>query len=52
MATWRTGEPGRDKVEAQTMHSLAKVREWFRPPRDALVINAIQRRAIQAFRQQ
>lgn len=52
MATWRTGEPGRDKVETQTMRSLSKVRDWFRSPRDTLVINAIQRRAIRAFRQQ
>lgn len=52
LATWPPGKPGRDDVETEVIKGLHKVRQWFREPRAALVIQAVQRRAVAAFRQQ
>ena len=51
IATWTTGAPDREKCGAEVFKSLNKVRQWFREPRAALVIQAVQRRAVAAFRQ-
>ena len=52
LVTWPTGKPGREKVEAEVNKTINKVREWFREPRSNQVISAVQRRAINTFRQQ
>lgn len=52
MTTWPAGKPGRDKCETEVVKCFNKVREWFRAPRGSVVVNAIQRRAINAFRNQ
>lgn len=51
LATWPTGKPGREECEAEVFKSINKVRAWFREPRASLVIQAVQRRAVAAFRQ-
>ncbi len=51
-ATWPTGKPGREKIESETIKSLNKVRKWFRVPEAQIVVQAIQRRAVAAFRNQ
>jgi len=51
LATWPTGKPGREKVEAEVIRAINKLSEWFREPRAQLVIRAVERRAITAFRQ-
>lgn len=52
LATWPAGKPGRQDIEAETIKSLNKVRQWFRDRQARTVINAIQRRAVAAFRNQ
>lgn len=49
-ATYPTGMPDRDKCESRLAYALGKVRQWFRPDRANAVINAVQKRAIKAFR--
>jgi hypothetical protein len=49
-ATYPAGKPDREKVESELSKSLNKLREWFRGDRTTLVINAIQRRAVHAYR--
>lgn len=51
LATWPPGKPDREKCEAEVSKSLNKLRQWFRDPRASLVIQAVQRRAVAAFRQ-
>lgn len=52
-ATYPAGKPEREKVEAELKKSLDKVRQWFRDEQRAnLVINVVQRRAVNAFRAQ
>jgi hypothetical protein len=51
-ATYPTGAPDRDKAQAELCKCLMKVKYWFRPSRAAQVVNAIQRRAIDAFRKE
>lgn len=51
-ATWPAGKPGREGIEAEAIKSLNKVRQWFRQRKARIVIYAIQRRAVAAFRQQ
>lgn len=51
LATWTPGKPDRHACESEVIKSLDKVRQWFREPRAALVIQAVQRRAVAAFRQ-
>ncbi len=51
-ATWPAGKPGREEIEAETIKSLNKVRQWFRAPEAQIVVQAIQRRAVAAFRNQ
>ena len=51
LATWPTGKPGREECETEASKSINKVRAWFREPRAALVIRAVERRAVAAFRQ-
>lgn len=52
LATWPAGKPEREKCEAEVSKSLNKVRQWFREPKSQLVISAVQRRAVEAFRNQ
>lgn len=52
LTTWPTGKPGREKAESETIKCLNKVRQWFRQRKARIVIDAIQRRAVAAFRQQ
>lgn len=52
LAVWPAGKPGRELIESETIKSVNKVREWFRDPEAQLVISAIQRRAVTAFRNQ
>jgi hypothetical protein len=49
-ATYPAGKPERGKVESELGKCLNKVRAWFRGDRANLVINAIQRRAVNAYR--
>lgn len=51
-ATWPSGKPGRGEIEIETSKSLNKVRQWFREPEAQIVVQAIQRRAVAAFRSQ
>ncbi len=51
-ATWPAGKPGRESVEAETAKSLNKLHQWFRAPEAQVVAQAIQRRAVAAFRNQ
>lgn len=51
LATWPPGKPERHACESEVIKSLDKVRQWFREPRAQLVIRAVERRAISAFRQ-
>jgi hypothetical protein len=52
LTTWPTGKPGREKAESETIKCLNKVRQWFRERQARMVIDAVQRRAVAAFRQQ
>lgn len=52
LATWQTGKPGREQVEAEVIKSINKLQQWFREPRATLVVKVVQRRAIEAYRQQ
>lgn len=52
LTTWPTGKPGREKAESETIKCLNKVRQWFRERQARIVIDAVQRRAVAAFRQQ
>lgn len=52
LATWPAGKPGRQEIEAETIKSLNKVRQWFRDRQARTVIDVIQRRAVRAFRNQ
>ena len=45
-------KPGREKAESETIKCLNKVRQWFRERQARIVIDAVQRRAVAAFRQQ
>jgi hypothetical protein len=51
LATWDAGRPGRREAESAVNSSLSKVKSWFREPRASKVVMAIQRRAVEAFRQ-
>ncbi|WP_406626149.1 hypothetical protein [Acidovorax sp. SDU_ACID1] len=51
LATWPPGKPERHACESEVIKSLDKVRQWFREPRAALVIQEVQRRAVAAFRE-
>ena len=51
-ASWPAGKPGREEIESETIKSLNKIREWFRAPEAQMVVHAIQRRAVAAFRNQ
>lgn len=50
LATWQTGAPGREDAEKALAMAINKVRQWFRSPRASTVINAVQRRAVAAYR--
>lgn len=50
LATWQTGALGRDECEAELSKAMNKIRVWFRAPRATLVIRAIERRSIAAWR--
>ena len=50
LATWPPGKPDREKCEAEMHKTINKLRQWFRDPRASLVIQAVQRRAVAAFR--
>lgn len=50
LATWPTGKPGREECRAEVIKCIDEVRNWFREPRAALVIRAVERRAVAAFR--
>jgi hypothetical protein len=52
LCTWPSGKPGRQEIEAETIKSLNKVWQWFRAPKAQVVVLAIQRRAMAAFRNQ
>jgi hypothetical protein len=50
-ATWPTGKAGRDIAEQDVTRALRRIRQLYNE-RAVLVVMAIQRRAIIAFRQQ
>ena len=52
LATWPAGKPGRNEVEAETIKCMRKLHQWFRSPKAQAVIIAVQRCAVNAFREQ
>lgn len=52
VCTWKTGETGRDEAQREAIKCMGKIPEWFREPRAQVVMRAIQRRGVAAYRQQ
>ena len=51
-STYPAGKPELEKAEEAVEYSMNKIRRWFGFRYGNLVINAIQRRAVNAFREQ
>lgn len=52
VCTWKTGETGREDAQREAIKCMGKISEWFRTPSAALVMRAIQRRGVAAYRDQ
>lgn len=52
VCTWQTGATGRDDAQREAIKCLNKIPQWFRPERARIVVAAIQRRGVTAYRQQ
>lgn len=50
LCTYPTGKPGREIIGLEAHKAILKVKVWFGYERSKKVINAIQRRAVQAMR--
>jgi hypothetical protein len=48
--TWPTGRPGREEAKKELEKSVARIRYWFDNRRSSIVIGAIQKKAVAAFR--
>lgn len=51
LVTFPVGAPDRSVVEKRVIVSINKIRTWFDSRRANIVINAVQRRAINVFRE-
>lgn len=51
-SSWPSGKPGLEDVKTEAIKSQQKVRDWYRGGRAELVLSAIYRRALAAFRAQ